>query len=301
MSLLNLKYRQLKAFAVVVESGSFRGAADRMAVTQPSLSALVKELETDIGVRLFERTTRKCELTQAGRAFFDDMQGALRQLEDAYRYVKDVGKGTKGRLSLAALPSLAAGLVTQALGEFRRMHPGVRIQLTEGKNNEILAAVRQGKAELAIGSMWRRDEELAFHELFQDRMMFVAPSGHPLEGQRPTLKMVEKYDLILMNAGPTQHALEQSQITRPPAFEVEHLSTAVSLVRSGLGISILPSSVASVLNLDGLVCRSIEGPLAVRRLGFVVRRDSHISTAAAAFAELLRQSASSMSSSDGAG
>jgi LysR family transcriptional regulator, carnitine catabolism transcriptional activator len=291
MSSMNLKYRQLKAFAMVVESGSFRGAADRLAVTQPSLSALVKELEQDVGVRLFERTTRRCELTQAGRAFHEDMQGALRQLEAAYQYVKDVGKGTRGRLSLAALPSLAAGMVTRALGEFRRTHPGVRIQLTEGKNDEILAAVRQGKAELAVGSMWQPDDELVFRELFQDRMMFVAPSGHPLEKLRPTLKMVDKYDLILMNAGPTQHALQESRITRPPAFEVEHLSTAISLVRSGLGISILPSSVKAVLNLDGLVCRPIEGPLAVRRLGLAVRRGSQPSAAAAAFAVLLQQAA----------
>lgn len=288
---LNLKYRQLKAFAMVVETGSFRGAADRLAVTQPSLSALIKELESDIGARLFERTTRRCEPTRAGRAFYEDMQAALRQLEDAYQYVKDVGKGTRGRLSLAALPSLAAGVVIQALGEFRRTHPGVRIQLTEGRNNEILAAVRQGEAELAVGSMWQPDDELDFHELFQDRMMFVAPSGHPLETLRPTLKVVEKYDLILMSAGPTQHALEMSRITRPPAFEVEHLSTAISLVRNGLGISILPSSVKAVLNLDGLVCRPIEGPLAVRRLGVAVRRGSPPSAAAAAFAELLRQAA----------
>lgn len=289
MSLPNLKYRQLKAFAMVVESGSFRGAADRLAVTQPSLSALIKELEGDVGVRLFERTTRRCELTQVGRAFYEDMRGALRQLEEAYQYVKDVGKGTRGRLSLAALPSLAAGMVTRALGEFRRTHPHVRIQLTEGKNDEILAAVRQGTAELAVGSMWRPDDELSFRELFQDRMMFVAPPGHPLEKLRPTLKMVDKYDLILMNAGPTQHALEESRITRPPAFEVEHLSTAISLVRSGLGISILPSSVRPVLNLDGLVCRPIEGPLAVRRLGLVSRHGTPLSAAAAAFAELLRQ------------
>lgn len=291
MSVVNPKYRQLKAFAMVVECGSFRGAADRLAITQPSLSALVKELESDIGVRLFERTTRRCELTDAGRAFHEDMHGALRQLEDAYRYVKDVGQGVRGSLSLAALPSLAAGVVTRTLGEFRRSHPGVRIHLTEGKNDEILAAVRRGVVDIGMGSMWQPDDDLVFEELFQDRMMFVAPAGHPLERLKPTLKMAEKFDLILMNAGPTQHALRESHIARPPAFEVEHLATAISMVRSGLGVSILPSSVKPVLNLEGLVCRPIEGPLAVRRLGLVVRRGGRPSAAAAAFARLLQRAA----------
>lgn len=289
MSVVNPKYRQLKAFAMVVECGSFRGAADRLAITQPSLSALVKELETDIGVRLFERTTRRCELTDAGRAFHEDMHGALRQLEDAYRYVKDVGQGVRGSLSLAALPSLAAGVVTRTLGDFRRGHPAVRVHLTEGKNDEILAAVRRGAADIGLGSMWQPDDDLAFEELFQDRMMFVAPAGHPLERLKPTLKMAEKFDLILMNAGPTQNALRESRIAGPPVFEVEHLATAVSMVRSGLGICILPTSVKPVLNLEGLVCRPIEGPLAVRRLGLIVRRGSRPSAAAAAFARLLQR------------
>jgi LysR family carnitine catabolism transcriptional activator len=287
----NIKYRQLKAFAMVVETGSFRGAADRLAVTQPSLSALIKELEADVGVLLFERTTRRCTLTEAGSSFYEDMKGALRHLEGAYRYLKEVGKGSQGKLSLAALPSLAAGMVTRTLGEFRRANPAVRIHLTEGKNDEILSAVRRGEAEIGIGSMWQRDDELDFDELFTDRMMFVAPEGHPIADMRPTLKLAERFDLILMSAGPTQYALEASQIARPPAFEVEHLATAVAMVRHGLGISILPSSVRPVMNMDGLVCRLIEGPMAVRRLGMIVRAGSKPSSAAATFATLLKKMA----------
>jgi DNA-binding transcriptional LysR family regulator len=291
MSTENIKYRQLKAFAMVVESGSFRGAADRLAITQPSLSALVKELEADVGVLLFERTTRRCALTDAGSSFYEDMKGALQHLEDAYRYVKEVGRGSRGRLSLAALPSLAAGIVTRTLGEFRRANPAVRIHLTEGKNDEVLAAVRQGEAEIGIASMWRPDEELQFQELFTDRMMFVAPAGHPIAGLRPTLKLAEKFDLILMSAGPTEHALQASQIAVPAAFQVAHLATALAMVRHGLGISILPSSVRPVMNMDGLVCRLIEGPMAVRRLGTIVRRGNKLSPPAAGFAALLKAAA----------
>jgi DNA-binding transcriptional LysR family regulator len=287
MSAENIKYRQLKAFATVVECGSFRGAADRLAVTQPSLSGLIKELEADVGVLLFERTTRRCGLTDAGRSFHEDMRGALMHLEEAYRHVKEVGRGSRGRLSLAALPSLAAGIVTRTLAAFRRANPSVRIELAEGRNDEVLAAVRRGDAEMGIASMWRPDKELAFQELFTDRMMFVAAAGHPITTMRPTLRLAEKFDVILMAAGPTEYALQASQIDAPAALQVEHLSTALAMVRHGLGISILPSSMRQVINLEGLVCRVIEGPLAVRRLGTIVRRGNKLSPTAAAFAELL--------------
>jgi DNA-binding transcriptional LysR family regulator len=119
-------------------------------------------------------------------------------------------------------------------------------------------------------------------------MMFVAPAGHPIAGLRPTLALAEKFDLILMSAGPTEHALQASQTAVPAAFQVEHLATALAMVRNGLGISILPSSVRPVMNMDGLVCRLIEGPMAVRRLGTIVRRGNKLSAAAAGFAGLLK-------------
>jgi DNA-binding transcriptional LysR family regulator len=291
MSATNIKYRQLKAFATVVECGSFRGAAERLAVTQPSLSGLIKELEADVGVRLFERTTRRCALTDAGTSFHEDMRGALTHLEEAYRHVKEVGCGSRGRLSLAALPSLAAGIATRTLAGFRRANPAVRIELTEGRNDEVLAAVRRGEAEIGMASMWRADNDLIFQELFADRMMFVAAAGHDIAAMRPTLALAEKFDLILMSAGPTEQALQASDISAPVAFRVEHLATALAMVRHGLGISILPSSVRQVMSMEGLVCRLIEGPLAVRRLGTIVRRGSRLTPAAAVFASLLRETA----------
>jgi len=288
MNPASIKYRQLKAFALVVETGSFRAAADKLSVTQPSLSALIKDLEDDIGVALLERTTRSSGTTEAGRVFYEDIRGSLQQLEVSYRYVKEVGRGSRGRLSLAALPSLAAGIVTRAVGEFRRANPAVRIHLTERRNDKVLDAVRQGEVEVGIGSMWQTDEELEFQELFRDRMMFVAPAGHAIGTMRPTLKLADQFDLVLMRAGPTEFALRTSGTTRPVAFEVEHLATAIAMVRHGFGISILPSSVRAVMNMDGLVCREIEGNTATRRLGIVVRRGSQPSAAARRFLDFLR-------------
>lgn len=284
----NIKYRRLKAFAMVVETGSFKAAADRLAVTQPSFSALIKELESDIEVTLFDRTTRRCVLTDAGQTFYEEIKGALGHLEDAYQYIKDVGKGSRGKLSLAALPSLAAGIVASKLGEFHRSHPGVRISLSERKNDQILEAVRRGEVEIGVGSMWQPEPELSFQPLFTDHLMFVAPHGHPLVSMRPVWKCADRFDLILINAGPTEHALKVSNVQRPPAYEVEHLATALAMVRHGMGITILPSSVVPNMNMNGLVCLPILGNMATRQIGIIFRNGTRPSTPVKEFAELLK-------------
>ncbi len=286
----NIKYRRLKAFALVVETGSFKTAAERISVTQPSFSSLIKELESDIEVTLFDRTTRRCELTDAGLTFYEEIKGALGHLEDAYQYIKDVGKGSRGKLSLAALPSLAAGIVTSKLGEFHRANPGVRISLSERKNDQILEAVRRSEVEFGVGSMWQTDTELSFKPLFTDQLMFVAPEGHPLVNMKPVWSCADNYDLILINAGPTEHALKSSGVTRPPAYEVEHLATALAMVRHGMGISILPSSVIPTLNMDGLACLPILGQMATRQIGLIFKNGTRHSAPVKAFVELFKVS-----------
>lgn len=283
----HIKYRQIKAFTMVVEHGSFKAAADRLAVTQPSFSALIKELERDVDVVLFDRTTRRCVLTDAGMAFYNQVKTALDQLEDAYRYVKDLGSGHRGRLGLAALPSLASGVITTALARFRREFPGVRIALHERRNDQILDAVRHGDAEIGVGAMWRSDPDLDFAPLFTDRLMIVAPENHPLEKMRPVWKSLEKFDLILMRSGPADHALKVANVRRSPVFEVEHAVTALAMVRQGMGITVLPSSIIPNLNIDGLACIHIQGSLAVRRLGIVNRKGQRLSAPARAFAVML--------------
>jgi LysR family carnitine catabolism transcriptional activator len=287
MSAIHIKFRQIKAFTLVVELGSFKAAADRMAVAQPSLSALIKELEEDINVVLLERSTRRCDLTEAGRAFYDQVKGAVDHLEDAYRYVKDLGAGTRGRLSLASLPSLASGIVTEVLAEFRHMYPQVRITLQERRNDQVIESVRRGESELGFANMSRPEPDLSFTLLMTDRLMIVAPPAHPLVDTRPTWKSLEKYDLILMNSGPAQRALLANDVRTPLAFEVEHVATCIAMVRHGMGITLLPSTIFTTLNIDGLACIPIMGRLATRELGAITRKENRLTAPARAFLELL--------------
>jgi DNA-binding transcriptional LysR family regulator len=287
MSAINPKYRQLKAFALVVETGSFKQAADHLAVTQPSFSVLIKELEHDTGVVLFERSTRRCTPTPAGAAFYDQIRGPLAHLEEAYRCIKDVGAGTQGKLSLAALPALSSGVIAHKLAQFQRRFPNVRISLSERKHDQILTAVRQGEVEFGIGSLLRSDPDLSFQPLFKDQLMIVAPPGHPLLKMRPVWKSLDRFDLVLLTGGPAEYGLKVSQVQSSLVVEVEQAATALAMVRNGMGITVLPSTIVPGSNVEGLVCLPIEGRLAERQLGLICKKNTHLSAAARAFIDEL--------------
>jgi DNA-binding transcriptional LysR family regulator len=286
---LNIKYRQLRAFLGAASTGSFREAAERLGVTQPSFSVMILELEKDLGVRLFERTTRRSRLTEAGIEFRDRLGPIVDDLENVYQSFKEIGSGVRGRLTIVSLPSLSFGIVTQTLADYQRHFPNVQIRLHEKKNADVSRAVLQGEAELGLGIHLRDIPGLEFLPLFKDRLMLVVPPGHPLEKRPATWKSLQRHPLILMSTGSAEHALRAQNISMTPAFEVEHMATAISMVRHGLGISIVPSSVMPGLNTHGVVAKPLVGRLVHRNLGAMYRTRRQLSRAAVSFIELLRR------------
>jgi len=285
---MNIKYRQLKGFVFAAELGSFKAAANALSITQPSFSMLMKELEDTLGLALFERTARKCELTQAGHMFLRDIPDVLAQLEQSYRRMTDMAQGHGGSLSIATLGSLSVGIIAQTLGRFQRRHPGVSITLHEMRNDLIFEAVEKGKIELGIAARLQPHPALQFESLFTDKLMLIVPSGHALEGRPVKWKALADYPYVLMSTGPAEHALRANKVHITPAFVVEHLSTAVAMVRHGMGVTVLPSCVLTSLNLQGLSCLPIQGNLATRDLGAAYRNKAWLSPAAAAFMQMLR-------------
>lgn len=285
---MNIKYRQLRAFLWVAELNSFGLAAERLSIAQPSLSVLIRELESDLNVTLFERTTRQSRLTDAGRAFLQRLAPILDDLEDAYRNAKAIGAGSAGRLKLAALPSLSAGVVAKTLAEFRRRAPNVNVQLREMKNAAVLDAVRHGEVEIGLASLVHPDPAIAFQPLFTDHLRAIVPPRHPLTSKRVTWKALGRYPLILMSTGSAELALQRSGVDSSSAFEVENMATALSMVRNGLGVSIVASSLIGALNSRGVRVLPIHGKYTSRNLGVAHRNGRPLSTAASSFIELLK-------------
>jgi DNA-binding transcriptional LysR family regulator len=288
----NIKYRQLKAFGFAMETGSFKDGSDRLSITQPSFSSLIKELESDVGTVLFLRTPRGCTPTEWACAFYSQIKGPLEHLEEAYRLLKEVSGGQRGFLRLAAPPSLAAGVITRSLSDFKKRYPNVKISLHERKHHQIVEAVRNGEVEFGIGAMLRPDPEVSFDPLFTDVLMVVAPHGHPITCGRRSWKMLEGFDLILQSGGPAEHALRACDVQPMSILEVEQAETAISMVHHGLGITILPSSVMGGQRrgqrIDDLALIPLPGKRAVRHLGSIRRKNRVASAAARNFITMLQ-------------
>lgn len=292
---MNIKYRPLKAFVLAVETGSFTHAADRLGVTQPSFTALIRDLEDILGVRLFDRTTRSIELTAAGREFLARIERPVTDLEDAYRSILDLAAVKRGSVVLGALPSTSLTLIPPALRNLRVAHPTLRVRVVEAHNDELVFMVRTNQIEFAIAALPDSASDLTFHPLIEDTFMAVFPAGHELAARSNLCwRDVIPYDLILISRGSSMRAhfeqAAQAEVAAPAAasrYDVTHMTTATELVRQGLGITLLPLLALSRLNLSGLLARPLEDTTAHRTVGLLHRSDRSLSAAAQAFAAQL--------------
>lgn len=290
---MNLKLRQLQGFAAAATHSSFSAAARELAMTQPAFSQLVRELESSLRVKLFERTTRRVELTEAGRRFLAMIQRPLDDLADAYRFAHELAAGTRGRIVFSSLPSVAFGLVTMALAKFKTLHPAITARLIEDQDFNIAGKVLHREVDFGIGTLQTPHEELAFRELLPDELQAVLPARHALAGKRRlTWRDLAAAPLVLLPKQSSvralaEHGFAAAGIARDPDYEVANMVTALSMVRAGLGVTIMPRMVLPELNMKGLIAARINDPRPARTIGIITRRDRPLSPAAAAYVELL--------------
>src|SRR4051812_12366804 len=243
---MNLKLRQLQGFAAAAGHSSFSAAARELAMTQPAFSQLVRELESSLRVKLFERTTRRVELTDAGRRFLAMIRRPLDDLDDAYRIAREMAAGTRGRIVFSSLPSVAFGLVTMALARFKELNPGITVRLIEDQDFNIAEKVLHREVDFGIGTLKAPREELAFRELLPDELQAVFPARHPLAAKRRmTWRDLAASPLVLLPRQSSVRALVEqgfaaAGVARDPDYEVANMVTALSMVRAGLGVTVMP-------------------------------------------------------------
>ena len=289
-------FRHIRAFLHVAQEGSFTRAAEALHISQPALTVQIKQLEEELGVRLLNRDRRSATLTHAGRSMLPTLRRILDQFDDAIEQAHDLVGLRRGMLTIATLPSIAAASLPEIIGKFRKTYPNIDIRLSDVAADEVINMVRSGDADLGIGPLVSRDRAIEFQHLFSDMMHVFFPAKHPLAlGTEPTLEKLTKFPHILMAQQTSvrksvQHALEAQNLTIDVACEAAYLSTAISMVKAGLGISILPLSVKYAASCDGVHHRPIKGNDLHRNLGFLTLRQAARSPAATAFIKIATSS-----------
>ncbi|MES2050600.1 MAG: LysR family transcriptional regulator, partial [Pseudomonadota bacterium] len=172
--------RQLRAFVAVAQDESITRAAQRLHLTPSALSMLISSLEGELAVRLFERTTRRIALTDAGLELLPSIKKVFENLDDAFDGLRQLSDRRSGRFAVATSPLLAATLLPPLLAGFRVRFPGIRVDLFDLPVDGIAQAVRSGQADFGVCTADTEMPGLVLTTLYQDRLMLACQSDHPL-------------------------------------------------------------------------------------------------------------------------
>ena len=177
---MNINLNQLRVFVAVARLGNFTRAAERLRLSQPSMSLHIRQLEQDLGVRLFDRSTRSVALTRAGEDFLPTAERLLDDVKSAVASVADLAARRRGRVVVAVLPSVAAELLPRAIAALHARHPDITVSLRDDVAELIPARVRSGEVDFGLGAIDSIDADIAGSPLVSDELIAVFPPSHPL-------------------------------------------------------------------------------------------------------------------------
>ncbi|WP_218602188.1 LysR family transcriptional regulator [Pseudonocardia abyssalis] len=263
-----MRFRRLLYFVTVADELSFTRAAERLHMAQPPLSQQIALLEKDLGAELFDRSRRAVRLTAAGEALLPEARRLLADLDDTARLVRRVAAGSVGRLTVGFVPSAINGALSDLLRDFRAGHPDVELTLRERDPDALLRAVRDRSLDLAVLYLPDAEPDLAHRWLGSEELVLALPEHHPAAARsRVALTDVADEPFVL----PEQHDVPGLLAAVDAAFAdagvtprvaqrgVWLMQTVLGLVAAGIGLAVVPSSVAA-LGRVGVVLRPLDGP-----------------------------------------
>lgn len=293
---MKIDFDGIQAFVAIAELGGFNKAAEHLHVTQTALTRRIQKLESYLGLKLLDRTTRYVDLTAVGRDFLPQARVIVNEMTAAVGRLKDMSKDSRGSFALACVPTMAAHILPALIREYAVRCPKNRIRLIDATSYEVRDAVLNSQAELGISIHGERHPDLLESVLFDDPLMFFCRETHPLSKMKSvTWSDMSGADLIVVgNLTATRvfmdYQLAKRGISLSGAYEVRHHATAISLVAAGVGCAILPASTFKEGERRGVRRIPLVGPVVKRKVILIKKRNSTLSPAAQAFHDLVMAS-----------
>lgn len=290
---MNLTVRQLRAFVLVVQKGSFTEAGRAMHLTQSAVSILVRDLEEALGSRLIDRTTRSIAVTAVGQEFFASAQRILADIEHAVGNVDKLIAKQRGRVVVAAPLVLSSTFLPPILAAFAALHPGVDVLVLDSLTDQVLPNVRSGAADLGIGTFRRTEADLSCALLFKEPLVAVFPKRHALgRAARLAWKDLHGTPILALRSGSvfrelTQAGLVSAGLPLEPAYEATYSGTLIGWVKAGLGVAIVPAHATALVDKKSVGWKRLERPAVEREVLMIHRAGVSLSPAAQGFAEHL--------------
>jgi DNA-binding transcriptional LysR family regulator len=294
----DLSTRQLHAVLAVAEYNSFIAAAAFLKTSQPALTRTIKRVEDVLGVRLFDRSTRRVEITAAGREFVAVAERMLNDLRISVTSMREIGAEQRGQIIISSIMSIANGLLPTIVAKYRASRPGIEIILREGVHGTVLEDIRSGTADLGITYVDDVPDFIEAKRISREVFDVILPRTHPL-AKRSMRGAVALADLVsfpfvsLPYDSRTRRIIDGAASTAGHTLQhvatVTQFATMMSFVRAGVGIAIVPSgAVAGFLRKD-LTVLKLTKPRLRRDVGLIRLRERELSPAAKGFAIIIEE------------
>lgn len=253
-----MELRHLRYFTAVARELNFSKAAQTLNIAQPPLSRQIRDLETEIGAELFNRKVRPMQLTAAGRFLHEQAEQILARIDEVVAGTQRIAEGQRAWFGIGFVPTTLYTVLPDLIRRFRKSHPDVDIGLSELTSLQQVAALKAGRIDIGFGRLMLRNPEIICEVMHDETLAVVLPLGHPL-ADNETVSLTELLDdgLILYPARPRPSYADQvieifkSRGMMPVvAFEVNEMQTALGLVASGAGITLVPVSARRLIRED---------------------------------------------------
>lgn len=289
--------RQLQFLVALRAEGSFVAAADAVGVTQPTLSAGIKDLETALGEKLVERGRSGAMLTPAGEEAATRASRALSEVEDLVRAVSAAGAPFAGVFRLGAIPTIAPFLLPRVLPVLKQRFPKLRLQMREDLTSRLVEGLRNRTLDAALIALPYEAAGVATAAVANDEFLFLCPPEHPLAKRNDlSPEHLKSEDVLLLEDGHClrEHALSACKLSpgrRSADVSATSLHTLVQMAAGGMGVTLLPKLAADGGAAAGadVALRPFASPLIGRAIGVAWREGGQREEEARVLADVLRE------------
>ncbi|SOZ17176.1 LysR family transcriptional regulator [Cupriavidus taiwanensis] len=275
----NISLRHLRYFAEVANSGSFTTAASRLFVTQSALTSTIQQFEEAVGLKLFDRNTRRVVMTPEAFRFKDEAEKIIKEFDAAIADLEALAQSQKGHIRIAAAPSTIYQFLVKAVMAFRVQYPDVTFSLRDASAQQVEQLVVDGELDFAIASKHKGFAELDYSPLLEDRFGVVCRPDYRLASGHGPLQWNELVEddyigftpdtgigTTLRNHAPRWPAIEN------PQFEISSSTSLLAVLNEGGCFAIVPALTAKVAGFESLAFRELVDPGLSRELCLITRR-----------------------------
>ncbi|MDN3522009.1 LysR family transcriptional regulator [Halomonas ramblicola] len=284
----NVTLRQLRAFCAVADAGSFTEAAKRLHLSQAALSGLIKELESQMDVRLINRSTRMVSLTTVGEAFSPLAERVLDDLDDALANIKNLTEMRRGIVRFATPEVLSCTLIPELILAYGETYPDIEVRFTDVPIEDVFTRLANGEIDVGIAPYSDNDSRFDSEVLMESRFWAALRPDDPLAAKsRVSWKDIQDRTFITFLRNFTERVLRRVPADAHP-HEIHHvrrINTALSMLRAQGGVTVCPAFARSLVQGFGLVFRPLEGPEIYRKTAIFTRAGIALSPAAESFVQ----------------